>query len=77
MKNGRCPHCGSTDVHSSPGGLGFGNSSSLNIYFKGMGKPSTTTAYICVNCGYFEVYLTAKSYLAEVAQSWPKVPVKG
>jgi predicted nucleic-acid-binding Zn-ribbon protein len=77
MKNGKCPKCGSATVHSKPGGLGFGNSSRVNIYVGSMGKPSPTTAYVCVTCGYFELYLTGTSYFAEVAQAWPKVSVKG
>ncbi len=77
MKNGKCPQCGATTVHSRPGGLGFGNTDKVYIYTGTMGKPSTTRAYICVTCGYYEVYLTDKDFLGEVARSWPKVQFKG
>jgi hypothetical protein len=54
--------------------LGFGNQSELMLYVKDRGRPSTTTAYVCVQCGYFQVYLTATGMLQEVAQNWSKVP---
>ena len=76
MKNGRCPQCGSTTVYSRPGGLDFGNMDRIFINTPKSHKPSTTTALVCVTCGYIEIYLTERSYLAEVAQSWSKVPVK-
>ncbi len=76
MKSGKCPKCGSATVHSKPGGLGFGNSSHVSIYAGPMQKPSSTLAFVCVTCGHFEVYLTDKTYLAEVAKAWPKVPAK-
>ena len=65
MKNGRCPQCGSTEVRTAPGGLGFGNQSELMLYVKDRGRPSTTTAYVCVQCGYFQVYLTATGMVPE------------
>ena len=46
------------------------------LYVKDRGRPSTTTAYVCVQCGYFQVYLTATGMLQEVAQNWSKVPVR-
>jgi predicted nucleic-acid-binding Zn-ribbon protein len=73
MKSGKCPKCGSVTVHSKPGGLGFANVGKISINAGSMGKPSTTRAYLCTSCGYFEVYLTDKEYLAEAAKSWPKV----
>ncbi len=76
MKNGRCPQCGSTEVHSAPGGMGFGNQSELMLYIKTRGRPSTTTACVCTQCGHFEVFLTSTGMLQEVAQNWSKVPVR-
>jgi hypothetical protein len=73
MKNGKCPQCGSATVHTRANGLGFGNISSVYIYTGSTGKPSGTAAYVCVTCGYFEVYLTDRPGLAEIAQAWQKV----
>jgi hypothetical protein len=75
MKNGKCPKCGSATIYTKPGGLGFGNISQVFIYLKS-GYPASTKAYICTTCGYYEVYVTATSVLAEVAQSWQKVTPK-
>ena len=77
MLNGKCPQCGSETVHSRPGGLNFGNMDRIFVNAGIKHNPSTYTTLVCVTCGYFEVYLSEKSYLAEVAQTWPKMPVKG
>jgi hypothetical protein len=74
MKTGKCPKCGSATVHSRPGGLGFGNQDRIYIYATGpIGKASTTIAYLCTSCGYQEVYLTDKDFLADAAKSWSRV----
>jgi hypothetical protein len=77
MKNGTCPQCGSATVHASSGGLNFGNMGRIFVNAGKMHQPSTYTTYVCVTCGFFEVYLTEKSYLAEIAKTWSQVPVKG
>jgi hypothetical protein len=77
MKNGKCPHCGSTTIHTMPGGLNFGNLDRIFVNYGKAHQPSTYTVYVCVTCGFYEVFLTEPGYLAEVAKTWPKVPVKG
>ncbi len=77
MKNGKCPKCGSATVHTMRGGLDFGNMDRIFINAGKSHQPSTYTTYVCVTCGFFEVYLNGMSYLAEITKSWPKVPVKG
>jgi predicted nucleic-acid-binding Zn-ribbon protein len=77
MKSGVCPKCGSATVYSQPGGLGFGNQDKIYLYHVGpIGKPSTTKAYLCTTCGYHEVYLTDKDFLAEAAAAWARVAPK-
>jgi hypothetical protein len=73
MKSGTCPKCGSTTVYSQPGGLGFANQASIYIYAGRTSGPSTTRAYVCATCGYYEVYLTDKDFLADAAKAWSKV----
>ena len=73
MKTGTCPKCGSKTVYSQPGGLGFADQASIYIYAGRTGKPSTTKAYLCTTCGYYEVYLTDKDFLAEAAGAWSRV----
>ena len=77
MKNGKCPQCGSGTVHTRPLGVGFGNIDKIFIDTPKAHNPSSYNAYVCVSCGFFEIYLTGTSYLAEVAKTWSKVPVKG
>lgn len=73
MKRGVCPKCGSSTVYSQPGGLGFGNQAYIYIYAGGKSKASSTRAYLCTSCGYQEVYLTDKEFLAEAAKTWSRV----
>jgi hypothetical protein len=75
MKNGTCPRCNSTTVYSRPNGLGFGNTSSVFIYGDKWSKPSSTKAFVCATCGFFEVYISDTSNLAQLAQMWQKVKV--
>jgi hypothetical protein len=73
MKNGTCPRCSSATVYARPNGLGFGNISSVFIYGGKRSMPSSTKAYVCTTCGFFEVYLADTGALAELTQSWQKV----
>ena len=76
MKNGKCPQCGSASVHAAPSGVSFGNMDRVFVDYGKSHQPSTYTAYVCVACGLVEIHL-ATTYLAEIAQSWSHVPVKG
>jgi predicted nucleic-acid-binding Zn-ribbon protein len=78
MKNGICPKCGSATVHSKPQGIGFAQQTSVYIYEAGSkyAKPSSTNAYACTTCGYFELYMLGTSVLNDIAQTWPRVVPK-
>ena len=76
MKNGKCPHCGTTNVYSMPGGLSFGNMDKIYIDGPKLHQPSSYTAYVCATCGYYEVFLSPV-FLPEIAKNWTKVPPKG
>ncbi len=77
MKNGKCPKCGSATVHSKPNGIGYGNSNGrVSVYISMMTQPSPTVAFVCITCGYFEVYIADPSKLAEVAKTWQKVQIE-
>jgi hypothetical protein len=78
MKNGRCPACGSAAVYSKPNGIGWAQQTSVFVYGAGsqMAKASSTRAYVCASCGRFEVYMIDTSVIAEIAKTWPKVPVQ-
>jgi hypothetical protein len=78
MKNGRCPTCGSTEVYSRPQGIGFAQQTSVFVYDAGskMAKNSSTRAYVCAGCGHFELSMIDTSVIADIAKTWPKVPVR-
>jgi len=75
MKNGKCPKCGSTNIHSKRGGLGYSNSSSIYIYLP-QSQPTSPVEYVCTSCGYVEMYIVEAARLAEIDKAWPKVPPK-
>lgn len=70
MKNGRCIKCSSSEVYVKAYEL---NALTLN------GKLIANESYVCVNCGYFETYITDRDALgkiitrAEKLGDWKKV----
>ncbi len=73
MRNGHCPKCGSTTVHSLANGLQPGGRREY-IGFNGVYTGVAVQSLVCATCGYYENYLTDPQKLAEVAQKWPVVP---
>jgi predicted nucleic-acid-binding Zn-ribbon protein len=75
MKNGRCPKCGSTTIHSKSGGIGFAQQTSVYVYDAGSrwAKPAPLVAYVCTSCGFFEVYMNDSGVLGDVAGAWSQV----
>jgi predicted nucleic-acid-binding Zn-ribbon protein len=69
MTNGQCGKCESSEVHVV--------ASIRNEFVVPLGfwsaTGSATNLYICVNCGYVEIYVQDKSDLAKIANKWPKV----
>ncbi len=74
MRNGKCPKCGSTTIHSQANGLLFAGRNEY-IHLGMAHYPTDIVSFLCVSCGYFENYLSDPKKLAEAAQQWPKVPV--
>lgn len=60
MKNGTCPKCNLTNVYFKPYAL---DKVTLD------GKGVEYTDYVCVDCGYFETYITD-------AEALKKIPVR-
>lgn len=76
MKDGKCPRCKSETVYTKRRGMSFGSSGGVYIYISSewATKPTTDVDhYICVTCGYVEVYVEDKARLAAVAKDWKKV----
>ncbi len=57
MKNETCPKCNSTNVYFKPYAL---DKVTLN------GKSVEYVNYVCVDCGYFETYITDKDALGKI-----------
>lgn len=69
MRNGQCPKCESADVHVL--------STIRNTFIVPLGVMSivgaATNLYVCVQCGFVEIYVQDRSDLPKIAEKWPKV----
>ena len=76
MRNGTCPSCGSTTIYSRPGGAKITETGHIRIITgsAARSRPVPYVSYVCTTCGLFENYLANADKLAEVAQTWQKVP---
>lgn len=68
MKNGRCPKCESQEVHSV---ATIRNDFGVPLGIMSVG--SATKLYVCVQCGYVEIYILDSTDLPKIAAKWPKV----
>jgi hypothetical protein len=75
MKNGQCPKCNSTTIHSQPQGIYYYQITALHLGNTGsmMIPNATVVSYLCTTCGYFENYIADQKILAQVAAKWQKV----
>lgn len=75
MKNGTCPKCHSSAVHSGAHiSLKGGSYGSNKIPLGGLfGKEMTLDNYVCCECGYVESYISKPADLERVRKHWPKV----
>lgn len=71
MYSGRCPKCGSATVYRRIGGVG---ELKLHVRTSFISIPVPALSYVCTTCGYFEQYIDDPAKLAEVAQTWDRVP---
>ena len=73
MKQGKCPRCGSEEVHSGvevlPKSGPFG-SNSIPISIVSI---AALDNYVCTDCGYLERYISYAEKLKEIVKKWPKV----
>ena len=73
MKNGQCDKCGSNTVNTLANGIAPAGRREY-IGFGGVYSGVDVQTFLCVNCGYYENYVTDTKRLAEVTQRWPGVP---
>lgn len=67
MKNGICTKCGAKEIHVVDGsrtGISISLSWSSNAF---------TNLYVCVKCGYLELFVEDAEDLPRIAERWRKV----
>ncbi|MCU0498853.1 MAG: hypothetical protein MUF87_15990 [Anaerolineae bacterium] len=73
MRDGICPKCGSNDVYKRRNGLHDGDRDGRVTLITGpLNSPSPTMAYVCANCGYFELYIDDTIKLAQISEHWER-----
>ncbi len=70
MKSGKCPKCGSTNVHK---GRKPGTWTSDKVMVP-IGGPFDANAkvrqYVCIGCGYVETYVSVPKELEKLRNKW-------
>jgi predicted nucleic-acid-binding Zn-ribbon protein len=69
MRDGQCPKCGSSDIRAIPGEENV-DPHRLPI---GMLDTAGLDHYVCVYCGYVEIYIAGVQYLQRIAAKFPRV----
>lgn len=69
MRSGQCPKCGFWEVHSV---ATIRNGLVVPLGILSM-VGSATKLYVCVRCGYVEVYILDSTDLPKIAAKWPRV----
>ena len=73
MRNGECPKCGSHEIYTSnEEGDGFGGDNSCMLSC-GARFTEKWQTFLCVNCGYYENYLTDKELIADIISKRKKM----
>jgi hypothetical protein len=67
MKNGKCPHCGSSEVYVSQDGGGVGEGFQIYVRIGDAMKPIRNgETQLCTSCGYFENYVLNRDLIATI-----------
>jgi predicted nucleic-acid-binding Zn-ribbon protein len=69
MKSGRCTKCHSNNVHVVNS---LRNHVVVPLSLLSM-VGSATSLYVCVDCGYLEIYVQDLTDLQKIGETWPKV----
>jgi hypothetical protein len=70
MKDGICPKCCSTGIHSKPEAIYSYGGVYLPI---SIFSSARLTPYVCVECGYMEIYVDEPYQRRQLAAKWPKL----
>jgi hypothetical protein len=68
MKDGICPKCDARAVHLMNGPYADLVHVPISTW-----SNASTDYYICVECGYLEIYVRDRSDLPKIARRWPRV----
>jgi phosphopantothenoylcysteine synthetase/decarboxylase len=79
MKDGICSSCKSKEVYAQERGFEYpGNIRVVTTnrrFIDPFNYSTATIDFVCVNCGYFENYISDKNTLIEISNTWQKVKV--
>jgi predicted nucleic-acid-binding Zn-ribbon protein len=70
MKNGICPKCGSTEIHTKADAISSYGGVYLPISWT---TTAQVTPYVCVQCGYLEMYVDEPKQRRGLAAKWSKL----
>lgn len=73
MKTGKCPKCGSTDVHSGSDIMLKSGPFNCNAIPVSMTSVAALDNFVCAECGLVESYIADESKRKEIARKWPKL----
>lgn len=72
MTNGHCPRCTRTEVFHQSGDRH--QSEKITLTQGVVSKAAVPDRYVCVACGYVELYLVNANDLAVIRETWNRVP---
>lgn len=72
MKDGLCPKCHAREVH-----LVDGSRTGVSVALGTWSAGAFTSFYVCVRCGYLEIYVEDPADLPKIAEKWMKVGGEG
>lgn len=70
-----CPKCGSTEIYVDDRGLveADGGITVINLHDIWHGSKATINTYVCVACGYLELFLADTKRIPDIRQSWRRI----
>jgi len=66
MKDGICPKCGAKEIH-----IVDGNRTGISISLS-WSRNTFANLYVCVKCGYIEMFVEDEEDLPRIAERWRK-----
>src|SRR5262245_29772135 len=75
LPEGICPKCGSTEIYADDRGLvdASGGITVMNLHDMWHGSKASINTYVCVACGYLELFLSDMDRISDIRQRWRRV----